>query len=159
MATNTSLEYNQKVSPQYHLHLNLPLDLFKELKNPNKKNTPDLRPKISAPKKLTPASTPKKHTLDDYKPKEIAGAFGYNYIEYKKGVGDVEMGKYFEKIRPYLHNMINNFKISDKRKIQKHQEGLQESMKGSGFVFDHVDELHYKSQDKPQGFWIIHRFS
>ena len=51
------------------------------------------------------------------------------------------MGKYFEKIRPYLHNMINNFKISDKRKIQKHQEGLQESMKGSGFVFDHVDEL------------------
>lgn len=117
MATNTSLEYNQKVSSQYHLHLNLPLDLFKELKNPNKKNTPDLRPKISAPKKLIPASTPKKHTLDDYKPKEIAGAFGYNYIEYKKGVGDVEMGKYFEKIRPYLHNMINNFKISDKRKI------------------------------------------
>ena len=57
------------------------------------------------------------------------------------------MGKYFEKIRPYLHNMINNFKISYKRKIQKHQEGLQESMKGSGF--DHVDELHYKSQDKP----------
>ena len=28
------------------------------------------------------------------------------------------MGRYLEKIKPYLHDMINNFKSSDKRKIQ-----------------------------------------
>ena len=27
--------------------------------------------------------------------------------------------------------------------LQKHQEGLEESMRGSEFIFDHVDALYY----------------
>ena len=47
--------------------------------------------------------------------------------------------------------------------IQKYQEGLEESMKGSGFYFDNVDLLHFfidLSKNKPeQKGRIINRFS
>ena len=105
-------------------------------------------------------------------------------IKFKReGTEDLSMGQYLEYVRSYLRDMINNFKKSDKRKLQltmkpksmlltysnekrmlhtkndnvenmfskdadeiiqelfdslleRYQEGLEQSMKSSGFVFD-----------------------
>ena len=51
-----------------------------------------------------------KHTLDGYKPKKIAGAFGENYIELEsEAVKIVPMGHYIENVGSYLGAMIRNF--------------------------------------------------
>ena len=111
-------------------------------------------------------------------------------IKFKReGTEDLSVGQYLEYVRPYLHDMINSFKKSDKRKLQltmkpkcmlltdsnekrmlhtkndnvenmfskdadeivqelfgslleRYQEGLEQSMKSSGFVFD---GLRYKN--------------
>ena len=111
-------------------------------------------------------------------------------IKFKReGTEDLSMGQYLEYVRPYLRDMTNNFKKSDKRKLQltmkpkfmlltdsnekrmlhtendnvenmfskdadeiiqelfdslreRYQDGLEQSMKSSGFVFD---GLRYKN--------------
>ena len=53
-----------------------------------------------------------------YKPKKIASAFDDNYIKYKiKGDEKLSIEQYLENVRPYLHDMIDNLKISGEWKI------------------------------------------
>ena len=86
---------------------------------PTPKPSPRPTPKKSVPKKPIPASEPKKHTFDGYKPKKIAGALNDNHIEYKsEGVKDISMRKYLESVTQYLRGVINNFKKSFEQKIQ-----------------------------------------
>ena len=84
-----------------------------------------------------------------------------NYIEYESE-GDKDKillpEKYLNMIRRYISDMINDHKshgvlkvhsankIIDCKKISftKNQEGLEESMKGSEFIPDSVDLLHYQ---------------
>ena len=131
---------------------------------------------------------------DYYKPIKSNGAFNSNYIEYEsKGNKDktLSIKEYLDMIRPYLGDIINNYKTQGEWKIvltmstnfnsskdsdetrtthtksdnieillgsetdeiieelfetllQKYQEGLEESLKGSDFVFDRVDLLLYE---------------
>ena len=56
------------------------------------------RTKKHTPKRPIPASRPKKHTFDGYKPKKIAVVIDDNYIEYKnEGVEDLSNEQYLEK--------------------------------------------------------------
>ena len=58
---------------------------------------------------------------DYYEPKEIKNAFDGSYILYEsKGDKDakLELWEYFNKIRPYLRDMIDYYKIKDEWKIQ-----------------------------------------
>ena len=131
---------------------------------------------------------------DYYKPIKSNDAFNSNYIEYEsKGNKDktLSIKEYLDMIRPYLGDIINNYKTQGEWKIvltmstnfnsskysdetrtthtksdnieiilgsetdeiieelfetllQKYQEGLEESLKGSDFVFDRVDLLLYE---------------
>ena len=55
-----------------------------------------------------------------YKPVRVSNSWSNNYIEYESN-GDrnktLSVGKYFNKIRPYLKDIINNLKKSDTWKI------------------------------------------
>ena len=119
-------------------------------------------------------------------------AFNGNYIEYQiKGYRDKHLSskEYFNIIRPYLSDIINDHSFSFiygiilvlfllkilmrpltciqrvigteimigsetdniidkifKSFLQKYQEGLEESMRGSEFIFDSVDLLYYNLQ-------------
>ena len=58
---------------------------------------------------------------DYYKPKEIKSPFNGSYVLYEsKGDKDAELAlwEYFNKIRPYLRDMINNRKAKGEWKIQ-----------------------------------------
>ena len=52
---------------------------------------------------------------DHYEPKKTLSAFNNNYIQYQ-GMGDtgknLSIKEYFDVIRPYLTDIINNYKIS-----------------------------------------------
>ena len=130
---------------------------------------------------------------EDYEPKEIKSAFDGSYMLYEsRGDKDVKLVlyKYFEKIIPYVKDMINNYKSKCEWKIQitmriifvsfidnnetqamhtksynieimnavdtsdiinelidsfikRYQEGLETKMKGSSYIFEHVDLLEY----------------
>ena len=58
---------------------------------------------------------------NNYKPVRMKNFWSKNYIEYKS-VGDksktLSVEEYLNKIRPYLKEIINNFKKSDRWKIQ-----------------------------------------
>ena len=131
-------------------------------------------------------------TAKDDKVKKIADPFDDKYIEYKsKGDEQLSTKEYLEKFRPYLSDMIYNFRTSDKWKIQmtmkmnftssknsdekrfmhsksvnkeimsnfdteetikelfhsllqRYQVVLEQSMKGSNFVFHCVEGFFYK---------------
>ena len=58
---------------------------------------------------------------DYYKPKEIKSAFDGSYILYEiKGDKDAKLAlwEYFDKIRPYLRDMIDYHKVEGEWKIQ-----------------------------------------
>ena len=58
---------------------------------------------------------------DYYEPKEIKSAFDGNYVLYEsKGDKDAKLAlwEYFNKIRPYLRDMIDNHKAKGEWKIQ-----------------------------------------
>ena len=58
---------------------------------------------------------------DYYEPKEIKRAFDGSYILYEiKGDKDAKLAlwEYFDKIRPYLKDMIDNHKAKGEWKIQ-----------------------------------------
>ena len=130
---------------------------------------------------------------DYYEPKEVKSAFDGNYILYEsRGDKDAKLAlyEYFDKIKPYLKDMINRYKFKgewktqiimkivfvsfiDKSKIQvmhtkndnieimnasdtsdvvnevidsfmkRYQEGLETKMKGSSYIFEHIDLLEY----------------
>ena len=130
---------------------------------------------------------------DYYEPKEIKSAFDGSYMLYEsRGDRDAKLAlyEYFEKIIPYLKDMINNYKSKGEWKIQitmriifvsfrdnnetqamhtksdnieilngvdtsdiinelidsfmkSYQEGLETKMKGSSYIFEHVDLLEY----------------
>ena len=130
---------------------------------------------------------------DYYEPKEIKSAFDGSYMLYEsRGDRDAKLAlyEYFEKIMPYLKDMINNYKSKGEWKIQitmriifvsfrdnnetqamhtksdnieimngvdtsdiinelidsfmkSYQEGLETKMKGSSYIFEHVDLLEY----------------
>ena len=58
---------------------------------------------------------------DYYEPLRIGNAFNSNYIEHESN-GDKDrklaINEYFDKIRPYLNNMIKDLKIQGEWKIQ-----------------------------------------
>ena len=124
---------------------------------------------------------------DYYEPKEIKSAFDGSYMLYEnRGDKDVKLAlyEYFEKIIPYLKDMINNYKSKGEWKIQitmriifvsfidnnetqamytimngvdtsdiinelidsfmkRYLGGLETKMKGSSYMFEHVDLLEY----------------
>lgn len=50
----------------------------------------------------------KKNTINHYKPEKFNGAFNDKYSEYKnKGVENLSIQQYLEKIRAYLGDMID----------------------------------------------------
>ena len=58
---------------------------------------------------------------DYYEPKEIKSAFGSSYVLYEsRGDKDnmLTIHEYFHKIKPYLEDMIDNYKSKGKWKIQ-----------------------------------------
>ena len=57
----------------------------------------------------------------DYKPKKIKSTFDYKYIKYK-GDKQATIMEYLEKIRQYLHDMINDLKSSGEWKIQSKKQ-------------------------------------
>ena len=62
------------------------------------------------PEKPLPLNTPK-----ECKPKKIAGTLDDKYIEYKsEGNQQLTIKEHLENIRPYLNDMINDFKKSGK---------------------------------------------
>ena len=55
---------------------------------------------------------------EDYKTKKIAGAFNDKHIDYKsEGSEKLTIKQYFKKIKPYLGNLIDEFKKFGKLKI------------------------------------------
>ena len=102
---------------------------------PKPASRPEKRTYILAPR---PASRPKNCTLKDslrpkkrklalisrslplitpkeYKPKKIAGTLYVKYIEYKsEGNQQLTIKEHLNNIRPYLNDMINDFKKSGK---------------------------------------------
>ena len=128
-----------------------------------------------------------------YEPKEIKSTFDGGYMLYEsRGEKDAKLAlsEYFEKIIPYLKDMINNYKSKGEWKIQitmriifvsfidnnetqamhtksdnieimngvdtsdiinelidsfmkRYQEGLETKMKGSSYIFEHIDLLEY----------------
>ena len=130
---------------------------------------------------------------DYYEPKEIRSAFDGSYVLYEsRGDKDNMLGiyEYFDKIKPYLKEMIDDYKSKGEWKIQlvmrvifvsfidknqtqvmhtksdnvkimndtdtndviieliksftkRYQEGLETKMKGSSYIFEHVNLLEY----------------
>ena len=109
---------------------------------------------------------------DSFKPYKFTSSLNSNYVEYRSD-GDedknISIKEYLDEIRPYLNDIINDNKNKDEWKIQitmslnfislkdsdvveelfkstleRYQTGLQESTRGSEFVFDCVNEIHYK---------------
>ena len=128
-----------------------------------------------------------------YEPKEVKSSFDCNYILYEsRGDKDVKLAlyEYFDKIKPYLKDMINDYKSKGEWKIQiivkivfvslidkietqvihtksdnieimngtdtsdainklidsfmkRYQEGLEAKMKGSSYIFEHIDLLEF----------------
>ena len=59
---------------------------------------------------------------DYYKPTEVKSAFDGNYVLYEnRGDKDANLAlyEYFDKIKPYLKDMIDDYKSRGERKIQK----------------------------------------
>ena len=130
---------------------------------------------------------------DYYEPREVKSAFDGSYMLYESS-GDkdskLSIYEYFDIIRPYLRDMIDNHKARGEWKIQltmriifvsfidanetrvmhtksdnieimsgietsdainelfnsfskRYQEGLETKMKGSSFIFEHIDLLEY----------------
>ena len=130
---------------------------------------------------------------DYYKPIEVKSAFDDNYVLYEsRGDKDAELAlyEYFDKIKPHLKDMIDDYKPKGEWKIQitlriifisfidknvtqvmhtksdnveimngtdtsdainklinsfmkRYQEGLETKMKGSSYMFEHIDLLEY----------------
>ena len=106
---------------------------------------------------------------DHYKPVIVCGFYRNNCIKYQSN-GDrnktLSIKKYFDVVKPYLKDIMNNLKKSDKWKIQLtipiniYQIGLEISMMDSDFMFDHFNLLHYKCHKNKSKTWrIIYRFS
>ena len=113
------------------------------------------------------------NTPQDYKPKRITVVFNEKYIEYKSESSEkLSIEHYLKNMKSYLGNVIDELKNLDEWKIHltksdyieimignktdgiinelfelplsRHQIGLEVSIKGSEFVFDYIDGLHYK---------------
>ena len=130
---------------------------------------------------------------DYYKPTEVTSAFDGNYVLYEsRGDEDAKLAlyEYFDKIKPHLKDMIDDYKSKGQWKIQitmrtifisfidrnktqvmhtkrdnveimngtdtsdainklinsfmkRYQEGLETKMKGSSYIFEHIDILEY----------------
>ena len=66
-----------------------------------------------------------------------------NYTEYE--INDnrnktLSVEENLNKIRPYLQDIINDLK----KRLSRHQTGLETSKKGGKFLFDYVHLLYYK---------------
>ena len=98
-------------------------------------------------------------------------AFDGNYVLYEsRGDKDANLAlyQYFDKIKPYLKDMIDDYKSKGEWKIQsdnveimngtdtsdainklinsfmkRYQEGLETKMKGSSYIFESIDFLEY----------------
>ena len=81
-----------------------------------------------------------------------------NYINYERNSDRnkiLSFEEYLDKIRPYLKEVIDNFKKSDTSKIQSKIDSLKnsyqstlESIKDKYLVFDYVQLLCYKCHEK-----------
>ena len=152
---------------------------------------------------------------DYYKPIEIKSAFNAKYVLYESNDdkdGLLYVFEYFEKIKPYLRDLIDFYNSKGEWKIQlsmtitfisytdanqtqlmhsksdiaesmqgidandtfiskflqRYQEGLENKMKGSNYIFDHVDSLEYHfhkvtlnrgSSYIPSPDWLLHKKS
>ena len=54
---------------------------------------------------------------DYYEPKEISGVFDGSYILYESIGNKLALWEYFDKIRPYLRDMVDNHKAKGEWKI------------------------------------------
>ena len=107
---------------------------------------------------------------DYYKPARASSCYSNNYIKYDSNSDwnkTLSSKEYLDEIKPYLQDIRNNLKKSDRRNFQlaialnfisskdpdqelfesrlkRYQIGLETSMKRSNFIFDCVNLLYYK---------------
>ena len=112
---------------------------------------------------------PDNDTSLDYKPKNISDIFKDEFDEYmsekaKKSSMNVNLCKMYSKSdhRTIMIGNNTNEIIQElfHSLVHKYQIGLEQSMRGSNFIFDYVSGIHYiHKYNKPQPWWTLYRFS